>query len=103
MPRSQRAKQFAPFAALKGLEEALAEKEKLRVKKRELSEERKSEINDILKKIHRGVIVTAVYYGHIEQEYLQITGRVERLCEQRQRLFIGDTEISFDDLLEITI
>lgn len=101
MPKSQRAKQFAPFAALKGLDEALAEKERPRTQKRELSDERKQEINNVLKSLYKGVIVTAVYYEHIEMEYLQITGRVERIDEHRQRLFIGDAEIIFDDILTI--
>ena len=46
MERSERAKQFMPFAALKGFEELLAEKEKMIVQKIELSEERKAELDD---------------------------------------------------------
>ena len=43
MDRAQRAKQFAPFAALKGFEEALREKERIIVPKVELYEEKKAE------------------------------------------------------------
>ena len=39
MPIEDRAKQFMPFAALKGLPDALAAKEKITVPKVELSEE----------------------------------------------------------------
>lgn len=39
MPIEDRAKQFMPFAALKGLPDALAAKEKITVPKTELSEE----------------------------------------------------------------
>ena len=42
MSRQDRAKQFMPFAALKGYEEALRKKEKITVPKAELSEERQS-------------------------------------------------------------
>ena len=44
MPRSQRAKQFAPFDALVGLRQALKEKEKIRVPRKEISEDMKVEI-----------------------------------------------------------
>ena len=48
MSREERAKQFMPFAALKGYEEALREKEKVMVPKVELSEEREAELNQQL-------------------------------------------------------
>ena len=44
MSQADRAKQFMPFSALKGFEEALREKEKLVVEKICLSEERKQKI-----------------------------------------------------------
>ena len=49
MDRAQRARQFAPFAALKGFEEALREKERIIVPKVELYEEKKAEIDSILR------------------------------------------------------
>ena len=45
MSREERAKQFMPFAALKGYEEALKEKEKIVVPRRELSEETKEQLD----------------------------------------------------------
>ena len=45
MPIEDRAKQFMPFAALKGLPEALAAKEKIAVPKTELSMEKVEEPN----------------------------------------------------------
>ena len=69
MPPSLRAKQFSPFAALKGLDEALAEKERIRVEKRLLSEERLSELNDKLLSLTVGQIITVVHYDPIEREY----------------------------------
>lgn len=44
-----RAKQFAMFDALKGLKDAIAEKEKEFCSKRELTEERIDEINQTLR------------------------------------------------------
>ena len=47
MSREDRAKQFMPFAALRGYEEAIKEKEKIIVDKIELSEEKKNELDEI--------------------------------------------------------
>lgn len=55
MDRSERAKQFMPFAALKGFEELLAEKEKMIVPKIELSEERKAELDDKMRSIKKTI------------------------------------------------
>ena len=48
MPIEDRAKQFMPFAALKGLPEALAAKEKTTVPKIELSEETAEETDQTI-------------------------------------------------------
>ena len=45
MSRTDRAKIFMPFAALKGYEEAIEEKQRLRVEKTELSQEKKEELD----------------------------------------------------------
>lgn len=46
MSRQDRAKQFMPFAALKGLPEALKKKERLTVERIELSDCMKEELNE---------------------------------------------------------
>ena len=54
MSREERAKQFMPFAALKGHMEALRMREKIVVERRELSEEYKEELiktNEVIEKI----------------------------------------------------
>ena len=101
MPQSLRAKQFAPFAALKGLDEVLAEKERIRVEKRLLSEERLSELNDKLMGLTVGQIVTVVHYDPIEREYIQLTGMVAKIDAQNRILRIVSESIKFDNLFEI--
>ena len=54
MPIADRAKQFMPFAALKGLPEALAAKEKILVQKVELSPEMEEELDRRMHLIRRG-------------------------------------------------
>ena len=101
MPPSKRAKQFAPFAAVKGLDEALAAKEKIRVPRRELSDDMAEQLNKELVSLKRGQIVTVVYYNAQEETYIQLTGMVAKLDEYERKLQITKTKIPFDDIVEI--
>ena len=101
MPVSERAKIFAPFAALKGLEEALAEKEKVRVPKKEISEDMAEEINRVLKNLNRGAVVTVIYYDNLERQYQQLTGDFIKIDKIRNTLQINGEVIDLDDLYNI--
>lgn len=101
MPYSERAKQFSPFSALKGLDEALTAKEKIRVPRKILSDEAAQELNSRLVSLQRGQIVTVVYYEPNEQEYLQLTGMIAKIDEYKRILQIVSQKIPFDELIEI--
>ena len=60
--RVARAKQFLPFDALKGLQEALREKKIEYEDKKELSEETLTELNNKFNQIERGSCVKIKYY-----------------------------------------
>ena len=62
MSRVQRAKQFAPFSALKGLEEALAEKEREYEPQAELSDDAAEELDRCLRELQKGTAVTVKDY-----------------------------------------
>lgn len=96
MDRRNRAKQFMPFEALKGFREALIEKERIIVPKRELSEEQKAELDFKLHQIRKMDIVTTEYYQN--GEYVQITGVVSGIDKNSRVLKIVNTKISFDDI-----
>ncbi|MGN0376475.1 MAG: YolD-like family protein [Suilimivivens sp.] len=101
MPISDRAKQFMPFAALKGLPEALAAKEKIIVQKVELSPEMEEELDRQMHQIIKGEVITAVYFH--QDEYIKITGMVARIDETCRLLQIVNTKIAFDDILMISL
>lgn len=101
MSREDRAKQFMPFAALKGYPEALRKKEKIVVPRIELSEEYKEELDWKLKQIRKNDIVTVVYY--YKSEYLKMTGMVSRIDETARILKIVNTKIPFDNLYDIIL
>ena len=101
MSPSRRAKQFAPFDALKGLKEAIAAKEKRPEPRRELTDYMKEQINQTLTELRKGQQVTVEYYGTMEQETLQITGTVMKVDPYWQTLQVNKVAIDFSEIYEI--
>lgn len=103
MPPSHRAKQFAPFQALKGLNEAIARKEKKPAPRRYLTEDAIAEINAALKALKKGQMITVVYYCEYEQDYYQLTGAVVKVDSYWKILQVGNMSIEFCEIFEIKI
>ena len=99
MSMSNRAKQFAPFDALKGFQEALRKKEKMPVPKKELAEEKAEEINQKLKQVTIGKLLTVVYYK--DCEYIQLTGTIVKIEKNKRYLQMAETIIPLDDISDI--
>lgn len=99
MRPEDRAKQFLPFAALKGHEEALRQKEKIVVPKIELSEEMKEELDQKFQEIQKGDMVTITYFA--EDEYLKKTGMISRLDKTAKIIVIVNTKIPFEDVYDV--
>lgn len=99
MSREERAKQFMPFAALKGYPEALKKKEKIVVPKVELSEEYQEELDRKLRMVHKNDMITVVYF--CKNEYLKLMGLVSRIDETARVIKIVNTPIDFEDLYDI--
>lgn len=100
MSREERAKQFMPFAALKGYPDALRKKEKITVPKMELSEEYGELLDRKLRQLKRNDIVTVIYFH--EDEYIKQTGMVSRIDKTAGILKIVNTKIKFDDIYDIS-
>ena len=101
MPPSRRAKQFAPFDALKGLKEAIAAKEKRLEPRRELTDYMKEQINNALLDLQKGQQITVVYYEKHEQQTAQITGTVMKVDAHWQTLLINQMLIGFEEIYDI--
>lgn len=69
--------------------------------KRELSDESIAEINRILTDLQKGQIITVIYYGSYEQDYLQITGPVTKVDPFWSSLQIGNAVLNFSEIYEI--
>lgn len=99
MRRQDRAKQFMPFAALKGYTEALRRKEKILVPRKELAPDYQEELDREFKKIRKNDMISVIYFCH--GEYRKITGLVSKIDKNKRKLTIVHTEISLDDLYAV--
>lgn len=98
MPVSERAKQFAPFAAVRGLAKALRQKELeiLSMSKPELSEEATAAINRELQELHPGKRIKAEYF--FNGRILTVSGPAE-ICGGF--LTVNGIKIPFTALLSV--
>lgn len=98
-----RAAQFLPFDALKGLNEEIQSRieRRSRVERIELSDDAKEEMSLTLRKIGRKTRVRLKFYsiGH----YYDIEGDVVNIDYIYHYLVIGQQKIFFDDIYEIEI
>lgn len=101
MTREERAKQFMPFAALKGYEIALREKEKIVVPKMELSDDYKEELDYQMHQVEKNDMVKVIYF--YRGEYIQRTGLVARKDESARVLKVVNVNIPFSDIYSIEI
>ena len=99
--RIDRAKQFLPFDALKGLQEALREKEIEYEEKIELSEESLTELENEFNKIEKGSNVKIRYYKN--RQYIYINGIVTNIDYARKKIQIDKIEnINMCDIVDIS-
>jgi hypothetical protein len=100
MSRSDRAKQFSPFDALKGLQETIKikEYEHERIICGEMSEDEIKEISAVILSLEKGDKVQIEFFrdGHI----WNLTGLV-KLDVFNQKMNVGAFEISFDEIRKL--
>lgn len=99
MRREDRAKQFAPFSALNGLEEALKQKElELGYCERvEPAEDAALELDASLRALRVGDELVLEYYSG--RQYSLVTGALTRIDTISRLLFIDDLPVPIDDIL----
>ena len=111
MPISDRAAQFAPFAALTGYDDAVKETGRLTDDKIELEESSLNELNAkiqlLREKLADAPEVTFTYFRPDDRKdggaYLTITGTVKKLDDYERLLVLQDgTKVPMDDILDIS-
>lgn len=99
MKREDRAKQFSPFAALKGYEEAIQAQERQFSPPKQLSETRKAELDRILLQVKEGDLLTVEFYRHGRYETLhQPLVRLDRAARQ---LIFEEESVSIDTIYDL--
>lgn len=102
MRREDRAKQFMPFAALKGYEAALREKERFTEPRIILGEDSAEMLDRQLRRVEEGDEVRVRHYW--KHRYVEVEGRVMKLMVvQRKIKLSGGIEIKFDDIADIEV
>lgn len=101
MSRKERAKQFMPFASLKGYDLILKEQELVAEKKREITEEQAIILSNALLSLKKGDVVRVLYYQQFG--YIEKIGAVSEIDIVNRRIRVVKTYISFDDLWEISL
>ncbi len=103
MTRAERAKQFAPFDAMKGLQEALRDREERhsRVEKHDVSEEVAERNSKILSRLECGMKVEIFYYCAFHD--VTKRGTITDVDFIFKQLKLGSERICFDDIYSIRI
>lgn len=99
MMNEERAKQFMPFAALKGFEDAIKETEFVPEERILLGEDAQEELDIKLRELSIGDTVTVVYYKN--KQYVQLTGPLTGIDLLHNTLHIRDTIVPIHDLYNL--
>ena len=114
MTIEERAKIFAPFAALKGHSEAIAARQKIVTSKVELSEESAQQMDyslmDIDNQLKHGKhpIIKLIYFKQDVRlkdkgEYIELSGVVAKLNKELRWIQIVNKKINLDDICMLVI
>ncbi|MBE5784566.1 MAG: YolD-like family protein [Clostridiales bacterium] len=103
MTRVQRAKQFMPFDAMKGLQEALRDREErhARVERHEIPEEQQRENEAVIRRLKKGSIVSVDYYCRFHD--VTHKGAVTAFSIPGRFLKLGNETVFFDDIYQIRL
>lgn len=108
MPRQDRAKLFAPFAALNGHGQALHVREKIYYPMSIMSAESQNLLNKTMQNLRKGdgVVVTCFVpekeeSGELLGKYETILGNLVRVAPEEGMLYLKERSIPLRDLLDI--
>ena len=98
---SNRAKQFMPFDALKGLKEEIKRREIIKENKKILSTEQNNYLDNIIKLLKKNNLVKIKYYK--ELNYIETIDKIKKIDNIYKKIYLSNTIINFDDIITIKI
>lgn len=100
-PHPDRARQFMPFAALRGYYDLVHAQEAVPEPRRPLTEEEACVLGEQLASLERGQVVRATYYH--DGAYREAVGAVSQVDTIYRTLWVVRTAIPFDALSQIEL
>lgn len=110
MPLADRAAQFSPFSALSGYEAAIAEAARLTHAQIELDEDKKAELDRVLRALTDGSAerpeITITYLRPDEKKeggaYTTMTGRIRKIDDIKRTVIMTDgRELPINQIIEV--
>lgn len=98
---NERAKQFMPFAALRGYYDMIRSGSAYIEPKRELSDEQLDALNAVAHELKKGDLVSVVFYENYA--YLCVDDTISFFSPEIGQLKVGKKTIKFADILELKI
>ena len=97
---SERARQFLPFATLRGYYDLIRERERIPEPRRGIPPEDAARLSEKLNQVKKGRLITVVHYS--VDAYETTEGMVSAIDPVFRTLTIVKTEIQFDDIFDIS-
>ena len=97
----EREKIFMPFDALKGLRDALEQKEHQKEAKVDICEEKQMELSQTLQNLKKRDFVTVTFYEDFK--YKKLYGQIDGIDFPYKVLNLGGKKIDFDAILDILV
>ena len=106
MPRLNRAKLFAPYDALKPFESTVHAKDTVFVRRKELSEFAQECLDQRLRRLERGDVVTVTWFQATETDedsgqYVTCTGTVTKIDRIYRVIFLDKQAIPVRDIFDL--
>ncbi len=98
---ADRARQFMPFAALKGYYDMVRARERVAEPRHELTEEEAARLSEQVVRLRKGDMVRVVRYD--VDAYVPVTGLVAQVETALRELTVVKTKIPFDDIRSIEV
>ena len=101
MTNLERARQFMPFAALRGFEEMIRQQTREVTPRRELSEDEAARLSQRIARIEKGSMIRVTYYA--EDSYLTLEGMVSEIDLTLRFLRVVKQRIELYDILSVSL